>query len=191
MNDTKERVPDITENSKLIPEQYRESSEDVPETNTESGQNSVHIPDSHKRVAVYERLPALDSDTDESNESLDDHYQNLFKENPDWELVDYYIDKGVSGSSVKNRDSFIRMIDDCRAGKIDLIVVKNISRFSRNVCDFLSYVRQLKENNPPVGVFFEDESFYSLDDNSENILSLMATVNAERKYKKLRKDLLK
>lgn len=191
MNVTEENALDTAGNCNTTPEQYRETCEDVPDVITDTGQDFTHAPLGHKRVAVYERIPVPASDMNENNDSLDEYYKNLFKENPDWELVDTYIDEGCSGSSVKNRSSFIRMIDDSRAGKIDLIVVKNISRFSRNVCDFLSYVRKLKENKPPVGVFFEEENFYTLDDNSEKVLNLMTSLNAERKYKNLRKDLLK
>ena len=63
------------------------------------------------------------------------------KEN--WQLVDIYADEGISGTSLQHRDSFVRMIQDCQAGKIDLIVTKSVSRFARNIIDCIGYVRQL------------------------------------------------
>ena len=65
--------------------------------------------------------------------------------NPDYEMVDIYADEGISGTNTKKRDDFNRMIADCRAGKIDLIITKSISRFARNTLDCLNYVRELKD----------------------------------------------
>lgn len=69
-------------------------------------------------------------------------------------------DEGISGTSLKHRDEFNRMIADCKAGKIDMIVTKSVSRFARNVEDFIGTVRSLAERRPPVGVFFESEAIF-------------------------------
>ena len=69
----------------------------------------------------------------------------MITRNPDYELVDIYADEGISGTNTKKRDDFNRMIADCRAGKIDLIITKSISRFARNTLDCLNYVRELKD----------------------------------------------
>lgn len=83
-----------------------------------------------------------------------------------------------------HRKQFLQMIEECKEGKINLIVTKSISRFARNVLDCISYVRQLKLLNPPVGVFFEMEGINSLDPNSEMILTILSIVAQEESKKK-------
>jgi DNA invertase Pin-like site-specific DNA recombinase len=74
-------------------------------------------------------------------------------ERPNWTLVDIYADEGISGTSLKHRDNFVRMIKDCEAGKMDLIIVKNVARFARNIVDCISYIRQLRAMKPPIVCF--------------------------------------
>ena len=76
------------------------------------------------------------------------------------------------------------MIQDCQAGKIDLIVTKSVSRFARNIIDCIGYVRQLKASEPPIGVFFETENIFTLDENSEMSLSFIATLAQEESHTK-------
>ena len=79
---------------------------------------------------------------------------------------------------------FIKMINDCRAGKIDLIVTKSVSRFARNIIDCIGYVGQLKAADPSIGVFFETENIFTLDENSEMSLSFIATLAQEESHTK-------
>ena len=74
-------------------------------------------------------------------------------------LLDIYADEGISGTSLKHRDQFNIMIEDCRAGKITLIICKSVSRFARNVVDFLGMVRMLSEHNPPIPEIAEGYSY--------------------------------
>ncbi|MFA5727508.1 MAG: recombinase family protein [Saccharofermentanaceae bacterium] len=83
-----------------------------------------------------------------------------------------------------HRDAFIRMINDCQARKIDLIVTKSVSRFARNVLDCIGYVRQLAAMRPPIGVFFETENIYTLNSNSEMSLSFISTLAQEESHNK-------
>lgn len=76
------------------------------------------------------------------------------------------------------------MIEDCGEGKIDLIVTKSVSRFARNIIDCIGYVRQLKAADPPIGVFFETENIFTLDENSEVALSFIATLAQEESHSK-------
>ena len=101
-----------------------------------------------------------------------------------WELADIYADEGISGTSLQHRDNFLRMIKDCQDGKIDLIVTKSVSRFARNIIDCIGYVRQLKASYPPIGVFFETENIFTLDENSEMSLSFIATLAQEESHTK-------
>lgn len=84
-----------------------------------------------------------------------------------------YIDDGISGCNTKNRDEFNRMISECLAGNINMIVTKSISRFARNTLDCLKYIRQLKEKNIPV--FFEKENINTMDTKGEVLLTIMAS----------------
>ena len=79
-------------------------------------------------------------------------YTDYITKNPEWELVDIYADDGISGTNTKKREEFNRMIENCMAGKIDMIITKSISRFARNTLDCLQYIRKLKDKN--ISVFF-------------------------------------
>lgn len=137
-----------------------------------------------KRVAVYARVSTDDPRQTSSYELQKNHYLDMVKNHIGWKLVDIYADEGISGTSLKNRDAFVQMINDCRAGKIDLIVTKSVSRFARNVVDCISYVRELKELKPPVGIFFETENIFTLNSNSEMSLSFISTLAQEESRNK-------
>lgn len=95
-------------------------------------------------------------------------------------------DEGISGTSLKHRDEFNKMIADCRAGKIDMIITKSVSRFARNVEDFIGTVRNLAELKPRVGVFFESEAIFSLNDDSQMALTFQATMAEEESHTRSR-----
>ena len=109
------------------------------------------------RVAAYCRVS---TDSDEQATSYDaqiDHYTAYIKGHPDWVLAGIYADDGITGTSTKKREEFNRMIDDCMADNIDMIITKSISRFARNTLDCLKYIRQLKDKS--IQVFFEKKDF--------------------------------
>jgi DNA invertase Pin-like site-specific DNA recombinase len=105
-------------------------------------------------------------------------------QHPNWTLVKIYADAGISGTSLKHRDQFIQMIEDCKKGLIDLIVVKSVSRFARNTVDCIGQVRELAAMKSPVGVFFEIENIYTRKDDSEMALSFIATMAQEESHNK-------
>ena len=131
---------------------------------------------SEKRVAIYARVSTDDVRQTSSYEIQRKHYSDFVAERANWILVDIYADEGISGTSLKNRDSFKRMITDCKNGKIDLIITKSVSRWSRNIVDGVGCVRELAAQNPAVGVFFEDERLYSLDREHATMLSMHSTM---------------
>ena len=134
---------------------------------------------SEKNVALYARV-STDSDKQTSSYEMQQKYYSRFiLSHEGWNLVGIYADEGISGTSLKRRDSFNRMIEDCRQGKIDLIVTKTVSRFSRNILDCISCVRELAALKPPVGVYFETECIYTLKPGSEMALSFLATLAQE------------
>lgn len=126
------------------------------------------------RVAAYCRVS---TDSDEQATSYDiqiEHYKNFIKKNPEWELAGIFADDGITGTNTKKREEFNRMIDECMAGNIDLIVTKSISRFARNTLDCLKYIRQLKDEN--IAVFFEKENINTMDTKGEVLLTIMASL---------------
>ena len=119
------------------------------------------------RVAAYCRVS---TDSDEQVE----HYTEFIQKNPEWEFAGIYADDGISGTNTKKREDFNRMIDDCEAGNIDMIITKSISRFARNTLDCLKYIRQLKDKNIPV--FFEKEAINTMDAKGEVLITIMASL---------------
>ena len=107
------------------------------------------------RVAAYARVSSSSEDQLNSYRVQNQYYSELISSNPDWEMVDIYADEGITGTSVEKREDFQRVMQDCRKGKIDRILVKSISRFARNTKDCLAAVRELKELG--VSVQFEEQ----------------------------------
>lgn len=129
------------------------------------------------RVCAYCRVSTDNEDQLSSFGAQKSHYFSLIESNPEWELVDIYADEGISGTNTKKRLEFNRMIDDCMAGKIDLILTKSISRFARNTLDCLQYVRQLKDKN--IGIKFEKENIYTLDGRGDMLITIMSSLAQE------------
>ncbi|SEG36406.1 Site-specific DNA recombinase [Eubacterium ruminantium] len=183
-----EKRDDATKDANVIKQKIRERykgvSEDVLDVIPANPQEDFYKSDTQKRVAVYARVSTDDPNQTSSYELQKNHYEDLVNRRPNWTLVDIYADEGISGTSLQHRDSFIRMINDCRAGKIDLIVTKSVSRFARNIIDCIGYVRQLKASDPPIGIFFETENIFTLDENSEMSLSFIATLAQEESHTK-------
>lgn len=142
--------------------------------------------DVRQLVAIYVRVSTDDPRQTTSFEIQRQYYEEFGTRHPNWVLVDIYADEGISGTSLKHRDQFNRMIDDCRAGKITLIICKSVSRFARNVVDFLGMVRMLSEHNPPICVFFEAENIFSLNETAQMALSFQATMAEEESRNKSR-----
>ena len=142
--------------------------------------------DINQRVGVYVRVSTDDPRQTTSYELQKKYYEDFVVRHPKWTLVDIYADEGISGTSTKHRDEFNRMIAECKVGKIDLIITKSVSRFARNVVDFLGMVRMLSERNPPIGVFFEAENIFSLNETSNMALSFQATMAEEESRNKSR-----
>lgn len=130
-----------------------------------------------KRVCAYVRVSTRDNNQQSSFHLQILHYTNYIQGKSEWMLSGIYSDEGASGTSVKGRTNFQKMIEDCQAGHIDLILTKSISRFARNTVDFLYYIRLLKSLPSPVGVYFEKENLNSLDENSEFLLTLLSSLN--------------
>jgi len=125
-------------------------------------------------VAAYCRVSTDSEEQATSYEAQIEHYTSYIKGNPDWELAGIFADDGISGTNTKKRDEFNRMIEECMAGNIDMVITKSISRFARNTLDCLKFIRQLKDKNIPV--FFEKENINSMDSKGEVMLTIMASI---------------
>ncbi len=134
------------------------------------------------RVAVYARVSTGDPRQTSSYELQKNHYLDYVNLHSNWKLVGIYADEGISGTSLQHRDEFIRMIEDCENGKIDLVVTKSISRFARNQLDFIENIRRLKERKPPIGVLFESEGINSLDNAFEMTMSIISVLAQEESH---------
>jgi len=130
-----------------------------------------------RRVAAYARVSTDHEDQQTSLAAQVDYYKKKIKEHPGWTFVKVYADEGISGLSTIKRESFLQMIADCDAGKIDLILTKSISRFARNTVDTITVIRKLKEKG--IGVYFEKESIFTMDSKGEFLLTLMSSLAQE------------
>ena len=136
----------------------------------------------NQRVGIYVRVSTDDVRQTTSFELQKKYYEDFVVRHPNWTLVKIYADEGISGTSLAHRDEFNRMISDCRAGKLDLIITKSVSRFARNIMICIGVVRELSELNPPAGVFFESECIFSLNEDSQMALSFQATMAEEESH---------
>lgn len=126
------------------------------------------------RVAAYCRVSTDSDEQATSHEAQVVHYTEYIKKNPEWEFAGIFADDGISGTNTKKREEFNRMIEECEAGNIDMIITKSISRFARNTLDCLKYIRRLKEKNIPV--YFEKESINTMDAKGEVLITIMASL---------------
>ncbi|MCD8020132.1 MAG: recombinase family protein [Clostridiales bacterium] len=130
-----------------------------------------------KKVAAYARGSM---ETEWLNHSLSaqiSYYSSLIQNNPDWQYVGVYADSFVTGTSTKQRKEFLRLIEDCEKGKIDIVLCKSISRFARNTVDLLETVRHLKELG--VEVRFEKENIWTFDGKGELLITIMSSLAQE------------
>ena len=144
-----------------------------------SGESIYDLP---LRVTFYARVS---TDKDVQLNSLDNqvmYFRNLITENKNWTYVDGYVDEGISGTSVNKREDFLRMIDDSKKGIFDLVLTKEISRFSRSTLDSIKYTQELLENN--VGVLFKSDNINTIMPDSELRLTIMASI-AQEEVRKL------
>ncbi len=129
------------------------------------------------RVASYSRVSTDMEEQLTSFHAQKAYYTEKILRNPAWTLAGTYADEGISGACAENRPDFMRMIRHCKKGKIDLIITKSISRFARNTLDSVGYVRKLKAMG--VGVLFEKENINTMDENSEVVLTILASLAQE------------
>lgn len=143
------------------------------------------------RVCAYARVSTDSADQLNSFASQVQYYTNYIESRSDWELVDIYADRGITGTDAHKRDEFQRMMDDCRNRKIDQILVKSLSRFARNTADCIAAIRELRQLG--VTVIFEKERINTRLMANEMLISMMSAFAQEESVsiaKNLRKGIL-
>lgn len=129
------------------------------------------------KVAAYARVSTGQDAQLNSFEAQKEYYQKLIAARPDWEMVAIYADRGISGTTCEKRPEFTRMIQDCRDGKIQMILTKSVSRFARNTVDSLNTIRELKRLG--IGIQFEKENIFTLDSKGEFLITIMSSLSQE------------
>ena len=124
------------------------------------------------RVAAYCRVSTGDEEQLTSYENQKTFYTEKIMKNPEWTMVDIFADEGITGTSTCRRKDFLRMIRQCRQGKIDMILAKSVSRFARNTLDTISYTRELRSLG--IAVIFEEQNINSIYPESEFLIALHA-----------------
>lgn len=123
------------------------------------------------RVAAYARVSSDKDAAFHSLEAQTEYYEQYVASHEEWELVGLYSDNGISGTII-NRPEFQRMLEDCRAGKIDLVITKSVTRFARNTVILLQTIRELKSLG--IDCYFEKEDMHSISPDGELLLTLLA-----------------
>ena len=144
----------------------------IPATKTQGAIHSTH--NGKKRVAAYCRVSTDSEEQLNSYETQVRYYTDRINREPGWKLAGIYADKGITGTSMKKRDEFNKLIRQCKRGKVDMIIVKSISRFARNTLDCLKITRMLRELK--VDVYFEEQNLHSIDPSSEFYISIYGSV---------------
>lgn len=137
-----------------------------------------------KRVVVYCRVSTDGIQQTSSFELQKNYYLRFVRKKPEWKLVGLYSDEGITATSTDHRIGMLTMLEDARAGKFDIIVVKNLSRFSRNLMDCMKIIYELRDLPHPVGILFETENMYTLDKNVDFTLQVLSLVAQEESHKK-------
>ena len=140
------------------------------------------ITDIPLRVVSYCRVSTKSAEQATSIENQVEHYRKKIQSIPAWTFVGKYVDNGISGTSVKARVQFNRMVEDAQTGKFDLIVTKAVSRFARNTLDSLMFSRKLLEVG--VGIWFDTDGILNLDKDGELRLSIFSALAQDESAKK-------
>ena len=125
-------------------------------------------------VAAYARVSTEKEQQEDSFERQVEHYTQMIAANAKWRMVEVYADPGISGTRAEKRPNFLRMIQDCRDGKIKKILVKSISRFARNTVDALQYIRELRDLG--ISIYFENENIDTMSTGGEVLITILAAM---------------
>lgn len=134
-----------------------------------------------RRIAIYARVSTEHEAQLSALENQIDWYKPIMDLHPEWKLVEQYIDEGITGTSAEKRPEFMRMMNDAKTHKFDMIITREVSRFARNTVDTLQYTRMLRENG--VEVYFINDGIKTFDGDGELRLTIMATLAQDESRK--------
>ena len=135
----------------------------------------------HRKMVFYGRVSTEHEAQMAALENQIEWYDDQAKYHPNWEVLNKYIDEGITGTQAKKRPAFLQMIEDAKKGKFDLIVTREVCRFARNTVDTLVTTRELK--NIGVEVYFVEDNIWTMDGDGELRLTIMATLAQEESRK--------
>jgi DNA invertase Pin-like site-specific DNA recombinase len=138
------------------------------------------------RVAAYTHVSPYNSDQENSLKDQQKYYETILLAHPTWEYVGLYADDECNETSIYNRKEFNRMVEDCKEGKIDLIIVKKLFCFSWKIVDCLNAMKLLLTLHPPVGIHFENDNISTLDTNNKSFLAGIAIFEELKRMPKSR-----
>ena len=179
-----EKQADNQTRRQKIAERYKGVDPSMLEVIPAEMDESINIAEQKLKVAAYVRVSTENDEQKSSFELQSNDFTNRINANPNWEFAGIYADEGISGTELSHRTGMLQMIEDCKAGKINLILAKSIARFARNVVDCLSIIEELRNLNPPVGVYFDESNLYTLDTTGALVLTILATVAEEESRSK-------
>lgn len=140
-----------------------------------------NVRDRARRVVFYGRVSTEHEAQLSALENQMQWYEDQAKYHPNWDVLDKYIDEGITGTQARKRPAFLQMIEDAKAGKFDLIVTREVCRFARNTVDTLVMTRMLKSIG--VEVYFVEDNIWTMDGDGELRLTIMATLAQEESRK--------
>lgn len=135
---------------------------------------NITIVNNRDNVTYYARVSTESEEQEDSYERQKAHFEERIKSHPEWNYVEGYADWGVTGTKAEARKNFMRMIEDCRAGKINKILCKSISRFGRNTLDTLKYIRELRELG--ISVEFETQAVDTMTPGGDLLITILAAM---------------
>ena len=144
--------------------------------------NTIPDKNRNRRMVFYGRVSTEHEAQLSALENQMQWYDDQLKYHSNWELIDKYIDKGITGTQAKKRPAFLKMMEDAEEGKFDLIVTREVCRFARNTVDTLIYTRELK-NKYGIEVYFVEDNIWTMDGDGELRLTIMATLAQEESRK--------
>ena len=130
-----------------------------------------------RKVAIYARVSTEHEAQINALENQIQYYDNILEQHPEWELVGRYVDEGITGTSVKKRKNFLRMMEDAKNGMFSLILTREVSRFARNTVDTLQETRKLKSYG--VEVYFTEDNIRTSDDTDGELIEQVRQAKRE------------
>lgn len=181
MKASKRRVRN-SEHKGAIREKYRGIDPSEIEVIPANEDSNLDIENRKMKVGAYVRVSTQNDEQTSSFELQVNDFTKRINDNPNWEFAGIYSDEGISGTELSHRTGMLSLIEDAKAGKVQLILVKSIARFARNVVDCLSIVQELK--NYGVGVCFDENNLCTLGAEGTMLLTILATVAEEESRSK-------